>query len=59
MLREVVDRNTLPGTVRRLGIEAGARVVTLADGTTIRGKCILVATGIEYRRLEVPRLSEY
>jgi thioredoxin reductase (NADPH) len=41
-------RITVPGMVRRLGIEAGVRVVTLADGTKIRGKCILVATGVEY-----------
>src|SRR5258706_691890 len=52
-------RITLPGTVQRLGIDAGVRVITLADGTKIRGKCILVATGVEYRRLEVPRLSEF
>jgi thioredoxin reductase (NADPH) len=49
----------VPGTVQRLGIDAGVRVVTLADGTKIRGKCILVATGVEYRRLDVPRLSEF
>jgi thioredoxin reductase (NADPH) len=52
-------RITVPGTVLRLGIDAGVRVVTLADGTKIRGKCILVATGVEYRRLDVPRLSEF
>ncbi len=52
-------RITLPGTVQRLGIDAGIRVLTLADGTKIRGKCILVATGVEYRRLDVPRLSEF
>ena len=52
-------RITLPATVHRLGIDAGARVITLADGTKIRGKCILVATGVEYRRLDVPRLSEF
>ncbi len=52
-------RITLPATVQRLGIDAGIRVVTLADGTKIRGKSILVATGVEYRRLDVPRLSEF
>jgi thioredoxin reductase (NADPH) len=52
-------RITLPGTVQRLGIDAGIRVITLADGTKIRGKCILVATGVEYRRLDVPRLGEF
>jgi thioredoxin reductase (NADPH) len=52
-------RITVPGTVQRLGIDAGVRVITLADGTKIRGKSILVATGVEYRRLDVPRLSEF
>jgi thioredoxin reductase (NADPH) len=52
-------RITVPQTVERLGIDAGVRVITLADGTKIRGKCILVATGVEYRRLDVPRLSEF
>jgi thioredoxin reductase (NADPH) len=52
-------RITVPGTVQRLGIDAGVRVVTLGDGTRIRGKSILVATGVEYRRLDVPRLSEF
>ena len=50
-------RITVPGTVQRLGIEAGVRVITLADGTKIRGKCVLVATGVEYRRLDVPRIE--
>jgi thioredoxin reductase (NADPH) len=52
-------RITLPGSVERLGIEAGLRVITLADGTRIRGKCVLVATGVEYRRLDVPHLAEF
>jgi thioredoxin reductase (NADPH) len=52
-------RITVPGTVQRLGIDAGVRVITLADGAKIRGKSILVATGVEYRRLDVPRLSEF
>jgi thioredoxin reductase (NADPH) len=52
-------RITVPQTVDRLGIDAGVRVITLADGAKIRGKCILVATGVEYRRLDVPRLSEF
>jgi thioredoxin reductase (NADPH) len=52
-------RITVPGIVKRLGIDAGARVITLADGTKLRAKAILVATGVEYRRPDVPRLSEF
>src|SRR6185436_5465011 len=52
-------RITVPGTVQRLGVAAGIRVITLADGTHIRGKSILVATGVEYRKLDVPHLSHF
>ena len=52
-------RITVPSEVNSLGIEAGDRVVTLADGTRLRSRCVLVATGVEYRKLDVPRLSEF
>ena len=42
---------------RKSVLSNGVRVIT--DGTKIRGKSILVATGVEYRRLDVPRLSEF
>ena len=38
-------------------INFGARITALAHGTKMRGKSILVATGVEYRRLDVPRLE--
>ena len=40
-------------------INFGARITALAHGTKMRGKSILVATGVEYRRLDVPRLNEF
>ena len=52
-------RITVPATVRSLGIDGGDRVVTLADGTRIRARCVLVASGVEYRRLDVPRLEDF
>ena len=52
-------RITVPATVRSLGIDAGDRVVTLADGTRVRTRCVLVASGVEYRRLDVPRLRDF
>ena len=45
---------TVPCEVRSLGIDGGERVVTLVDGTRIRTRCVLVASGVEYRKLDVP-----
>jgi thioredoxin reductase (NADPH) len=52
-------RITVPTTVRSLGIDGGERIVTLADGTRLRTRCVLVATGVTYRRLDVPNFSEF
>jgi thioredoxin reductase (NADPH) len=52
-------RITIPGKASRLGIEAGIHIVALEDGSRIRTRCVLVASGVEYRRLDVPRLAEF
>ena len=52
-------RITVPCTVRSLGLDGGDRVVTLNDGTRLRTRCVLVASGVEYRKLDVPRLAEF
>ena len=52
-------RITVPCEVRSLGIDGGDRVVTLADGTRLRTRCVLVASGVEYRKLEVPRFGDF
>jgi thioredoxin reductase (NADPH) len=52
-------RITIPGQASHLGIEAGIHMVTLEDGSRIRTRCVLVASGVEYRRLDVPRLGEF
>ena len=52
-------RITVPCTVRSLGIEEGERVVTLTDGTRLRTRCVLVSTGVSYRRLDVPGFSDF
>jgi len=39
-------RITVPCQARSLGIDGGERVVTLVDGTRIRTRCVLVASGV-------------
>lgn len=50
---------TVPCTIRSLGIDGGDRVVTLADSTKIRTRCVLVASGVQYRKLDVPRFEDF
>ncbi|HUR93499.1 MAG TPA: FAD-dependent oxidoreductase [Gemmatimonadales bacterium] len=50
---------SVPTTVRSLGVDAGDRIVTLTDGTRLRTRCVLVASGVQYQRLDVPRFAEF
>jgi thioredoxin reductase (NADPH) len=52
-------RVTVPCQVRSLGIDGGDRIVTLMDGTRLRTRCVLVSSGVEYRRLDVPRFGDF
>ncbi|HKU61662.1 MAG TPA: FAD-dependent oxidoreductase [Gemmatimonadales bacterium] len=52
-------RVTVPCRVRSLGIDGGDRIVTLMDGTRLRSRCVLVSSGVEYRRLGVPRFGDF
>jgi thioredoxin reductase (NADPH) len=50
---------SVPSTVRSLGLDGGDRIVTLLDGSRLRTRCVLVASGVEYRKLDVPRFAEF
>jgi thioredoxin reductase (NADPH) len=52
-------RITVPCTVESLGIDGGERVVTLTDGTRLRTRCALIASGVSYRKLDVPNLADF
>jgi thioredoxin reductase (NADPH) len=52
-------RVTVPCRVRSLGIDGGDRIVTLMDGTRLRSRCVLVSSGVEYGRLDVPRFGYF
>lgn len=46
-----------PQTAKSVRIQDSYRIVTLADGNEISGHALLIATGVSYRRLEVPGLE--
>jgi len=52
-------RITVPASVRRLRREGGVHVAELEDGSSVQARCLLVASGVDYRRLDVPRLGEF
>ena len=52
-------RITVPCVVRSLGLDGGDRIVTLEDGTRLRTRCVLVASGVAYRKLEVARFDDF
>jgi thioredoxin reductase (NADPH) len=52
-------RITVPARVLRLRREGGVHVAELDNGSTVQARCLLVASGVKYRRLDVPRLSDF
>ncbi len=43
--------------VEALGSDGALRTVSMSDGTTVRARSVVIATGVDYRRLEVPELE--
>src|SRR5437667_3879104 len=50
---------TSPCAAASLLEEAGHLVVRLSDGTEVAGRAVIVASGAQYRRLDVPRLADF
>jgi thioredoxin reductase (NADPH) len=50
---------SVPRTATGLRIQGGDRIVRLADGSDLRARAVVIASGIEYRRLDVPRLRDF
>ena len=46
-----------PQEVRSIRLEGPSRVLTLADGAEVGTKAVVIATGIAFRRLDVPGLD--
>ena len=52
-------RISVPQRVVRLRLDGGHRVVVLEDGSEVVGRTVLIASGIEYRRPDIPGLGEF
>jgi thioredoxin reductase (NADPH) len=50
---------SIGSAVESLGVEGGDRRVNLVDGTRLKSRCVLIASGVEYRKLAVPRFGDF
>jgi thioredoxin reductase (NADPH) len=50
---------SVPDRVVKLRLENGYRVLVLESGAEVHARCVLVASGVEYRRLPIPRLADF
>ncbi len=44
--------------VEGLGVDGAVYAVSISDGTVVRCRAVVVATGVDYRRLGIPELEE-
>jgi thioredoxin reductase (NADPH) len=57
--RKFGARLVVPGLAVGLEHEDGHHIVELADGGVVTGRTLIVATGAQYNKLDVPNLSSY
>ena len=48
-----------PQEVTRLQVDEGYKVVTFADGSAVNARALVIATGVQWRVLDVPGLDRY
>jgi thioredoxin reductase (NADPH) len=52
-------RLTMPAAAVQMTSEPGRHEIELSTGDTATGRSVIIATGAQYRRLDVPRLDEF
>ena len=50
---------TIASPVESLGLDGGDRKVKLENGIRLQSRCVLIASGVEYRKLAVPGFGEF
>jgi thioredoxin reductase (NADPH) len=50
---------TVPAEATGFELRDGCYCVVLDDGTEVEGRTVVIATGVRYRRLSIPRLEEF
>jgi thioredoxin reductase (NADPH) len=48
-----------PKSVKNIRVKDGYKITEMTDGTEIHSKSVLIATGVEYTKLEIPGLDKF
>jgi thioredoxin reductase (NADPH) len=48
-----------PKTVKNIRLQDGYKITEMTDGSEVRSKSIIIATGIQYTQLEIPGLKKF
>ena len=48
-----------PKEIKNIRLQDGYKIVEMADGSEVRTKTIVIATGVEYTKLEIPGLENF
>jgi thioredoxin reductase (NADPH) len=46
-------------SAERLGVEGAGRIIELSGGAQLSANCVLVASGVSYRRMDVPGFDQF
>jgi len=45
--------------VKKIRVQDGYKIVEMSDGSDVHGKTIIIATGVEYKKLDVPGIDDF
>jgi thioredoxin reductase (NADPH) len=48
-----------PQEVKAITVKDGYKITEMMDGTTVHSKTIVIATGVSYRKLDIPGMNEF
>lgn len=48
-----------PKTVKNIRVQDGYKITEMTDGSEVHSKTVIIATGIEYTKLEIPGLDKF
>jgi thioredoxin reductase (NADPH) len=48
-----------PKTVKNIRVQDGYKIIEMSDGSEVHSKAIVIATGVEYRKLEIPGIDNF
>jgi len=48
-----------PKTVRSIRVQDGYKITEMTDGSEVHSKSVIIATGVEYTKLEIPGLEKF